>query len=66
MQPSSPKAVPRKTFGVRGSRISQLVAPKLGDGGYFVVKTPKSLQFKPLSHFCLKSEDFTKILSNIY
>ena len=32
---------------------------------YFAVKTPKSLQFKPLCHFCLKSEDFTKILSKI-
>jgi hypothetical protein len=27
---------------------------------YFVVKTPKSLRFKPLGRFCLKSEGFYK------
>jgi hypothetical protein len=47
IQPSSLKAV-------QGSRISQLVGPQLGDGGYFAVKTPKSLRFKPLSHFCIR------------
>jgi hypothetical protein len=60
-------ALPRKRSGLKFFRghYPALFPESSSAFAYFecfVVKAPKSLQFKPLSHFCLKSEDFTKIL----
>ena len=62
--------VPRaKAFSLVPSFFA-LASPRKRSGfaypAYFAVKILKSLQFKLLCLFCLKSERFFKILSNIY
>jgi hypothetical protein len=52
-------ALPRKRSGLKFFRGHDAALFNLfAYFEYFAVKTPKSLQFKPLGRFCLKSERF--------